>query len=154
MLPRVVASLNAVHSISSNHPGPVSGGEAHDNLWSEYGSGTTFHNVNDLESYLNERLVYFKSPIHVPKEDLCLCHMDVAPRNFMIDLPGKLCLLDWATAGFYPRYFELWSIDFAQHVMGSSIGPNLLRSLKATSAEMLEVQKLSLVYRFNARGTM
>ena len=154
MLPRVVASLNAVHSISGKYAGPVSGGDAHGNLWSEYGSGTKFSNVTDLESYLNERLAYFKIAIHVPKEDLCLCHMDVAPRNFMIDLQGDLCLLDWATAGFYPRYFELWSIDFTQHVMGSSFGLELLQSLGATTAEMLEVQKLSLVYRFNARGTM
>lgn len=154
ILSRVVTALNALHSISSKHPGPISGGEAYGSLWSESGSGTTFDNIKDLEFYMNERLVYFQTSIRVREEDLCLCHLDVAPRNFMIDLQGRLCLLDWATAGFFPRYFELWSINFTQHVMGRHFGPELIQMLEPTTAEESEVEKLSLIYRFNSNYAM
>jgi len=35
-----------------------------------------------------------------------LTHHDLAPRNIMIDGAGKLWLIDWDYAGFYPKYFE------------------------------------------------
>ena len=154
LLSRVVEAMNALHSIPGDYPGPISGGEAQGSLWSEYGSGKSFREIRDLESYLNERLTYFETAIQMKEGGLCLCHMDAAPRNFMIDLEGRLCLLDWATAGFYPRYFELWSIEFAQHVMGESFGPSLLQHLNATPEETLEIQRLTLVYRYNSHHTM
>jgi aminoglycoside phosphotransferase (APT) family kinase protein len=154
ILPRIVKALNALHSIPGEYPGPISGGEAQGSLWSEYGSGTSFREIRDLEFYLNERLMYFGTAIQVKEGGLCLCHMDTAPRNFMIDLEGRLCLLDWATAGFYPRYFELWSIEFGQHVMGDNFGISLLRYLDATPEETVEVQKLTLVYRYNSHYAM
>ncbi|KAL2397570.1 hypothetical protein ABEF93_001203 [Exophiala dermatitidis] len=153
LLERIVAGLNELHAIRSKYPGPVSGGEAHGSLWSEYGSGTPFQHVRDLESYINDRLAYFQTAISMSDEDLCLCHMDVAPRNFMMDLCGRLCLLDWATAGFFHRYFELWAIEFAQHVMGNNFGPELLQKLNATPTEKEGIQKLNLVYRYNSHYT-
>ena len=48
---RVAASLNALHSVSSDYPGPVSGGEAQGHLWSEDGSGTAFLDTKHLEMY-------------------------------------------------------------------------------------------------------
>jgi thiamine kinase-like enzyme len=33
-------------------------------------------------------------------------HHDLAPRNLLLDPTGKLWLLDWDLAGFYPLYFE------------------------------------------------
>ncbi|MCJ1259908.1 hypothetical protein MMC24_007747 [Lignoscripta atroalba] len=33
-------------------------------------------------------------------------HHDLAPRNILLDPSGKLWLLDWDYAGFYPSYFE------------------------------------------------
>lgn len=150
VLTRVVEGLNAIHSIRSKHPGPISGGEAHGSLWSEYGSGTAFRHVQDLESYLNDRLAYFQIATHMQDQDMCLCHMDVTPRNFMIDLHGRLCLLDWALAGVFPRHFELWGLDFAQHVIGNHFGSNILQRLNPSAAELEEIQKLWLVYRYNS----
>jgi thiamine kinase-like enzyme len=77
--------------------------------------------------------------------------MDVTPRNFMIDLQERLCLLDWATAGFFPRYFELWSIEFTQHVLRKSFGDDIWEHLEVTPAEALEIPKLTLVYRYKTR---
>jgi hypothetical protein len=39
-------------------------------------------------------------------QDFVLTHHDLAPRNLMVDLNGKLWLLDWEYSGFYPIYFE------------------------------------------------
>jgi Phosphotransferase enzyme family len=100
---------------------------------------------------MNKRLSFFDETVSITDESMCLCHLDLAPRNFMIDSAGRLCLLDLATAGFYLRYFELWSIDFAQYVLGGHFGPELLQQLEATQAEMLEVAKLHSIYRYNSR---
>ncbi len=35
-----------------------------------------------------------------------MCHLDISPRNLLLDELGRLCLLDWAYAGGYPRYFD------------------------------------------------
>lgn len=154
MLPRIAAAVREIHSISSRIPGPVSGGEAHGSLWSEYGSGIGFRDIEDLQAWMNKRLSFTEETVSITDESMCLCHLDLAPRNFMIDPAGRLCLLDWATAGFYPRYFELWSVDFSQHVLGGNFGPELLQQLKPTQAEMLEVAKLYSIYRYNARCSM
>lgn len=150
MLMRLVAAVNAINSISSTVPGPVSGGEAQHPLWSECGSDTEFPHVDDLNAYLNERLSFFHKEILVREDELCLCHMDLAPRNFMIDRRGNLCLLDWGTAGCYPRYFELWAIEFTRWGMETSFGPELVQSLKPTPEEKLQLETLSLVYGYNS----
>lgn len=33
-------------------------------------------------------------------------HHDLAPRNIILDHEGRLCLIDWDCAGFYPECFE------------------------------------------------
>ncbi|EXJ61044.1 hypothetical protein A1O7_05197 [Cladophialophora yegresii CBS 114405] len=94
ILCRVVTALNAVNSISGRTPGSVSGGESHGCLWPEDGSWTAFHNSDDLQWYLNERLVHFQSNVIIREADLRLCHMDVAPRKFLIDSQNRLWLFD------------------------------------------------------------
>ncbi|PIL33063.1 hypothetical protein GSI_04512 [Ganoderma sinense ZZ0214-1] len=41
---------------------------------------------------------------------LVLCHMDIHPRNVLIDEAGTIWLLDWGYAGMYPVWFEYASI--------------------------------------------
>ena len=38
--------------------------------------------------------------------ELVFCHLDIAPRNLLRQEDGSLCLIDWASAGYYPRLFE------------------------------------------------
>ena len=43
-----------------------------------------------------------------------LCHLDIAPRNILWLEDGSLCLIDWASAGYYPRLFEFcaqWVVE-------------------------------------------
>ncbi|KIW58865.1 hypothetical protein PV05_03358 [Exophiala xenobiotica] len=56
---RLVPGLNAIHSITSKCPGPISGGEAPGSLWSEDGAGIAFPSIEELETYLNEKLAFF-----------------------------------------------------------------------------------------------
>jgi len=44
---------------------------------------------------------------------LVLCHLDIAPRNilWLDEDDGALCIVDWASAGYYPRIFEWCSLD-------------------------------------------
>ncbi|KAJ9654252.1 hypothetical protein H2198_006652 [Neophaeococcomyces mojaviensis] len=151
MLPRVAAAIKHINATTNSFPGPVSGGKAQGSLWSEIGSDTAFHNIEELEAYMNRRLSVMKESISLTNERLCLCHLDPTPRNFMIDVDGHLFLVDWATAGFYPRYFQLWSIEFTQHVLGDHFTSKLLDYLAATKLELVMVERLWSLYRYNAR---
>ena len=42
---------------------------------------------------------------------LVFTHHDLAPRNIILDTSGKLWLLDWDYAGWYPIYFEYASMQ-------------------------------------------
>lgn len=35
-----------------------------------------------------------------------MCHMDLHARNIIVDRLGKIWLIDWGQAGFYPCHFE------------------------------------------------
>jgi serine/threonine protein kinase len=58
-----------------------------------------------LEFWLNSVL---KTTIPVSLKDFTfsLCHLDLVPRNIIWRSTGELCLVDWPSAGFYPRTFE------------------------------------------------
>ena len=56
--------------------------------------------------------------IDIPEVDICLCHLDIAPRNILLTHGSNLYLLDWGCAGFYPSYFETWAIQFELHSSG------------------------------------
>ena len=58
--------------------------------------------------------MWFGGVISCPKFDathpLVLCHMDIHPRNILIDKTGTPWLIDWGTAGVYPPWFEYAAI--------------------------------------------
>jgi len=41
--------------------------------------------------------------------EIVLCHLDATPRNILLK-GDSVWLLDWASAGFYPRAFEYCAI--------------------------------------------
>ncbi|KAJ6257622.1 hypothetical protein Dda_7409 [Drechslerella dactyloides] len=100
---RVGDILKHFHNISSMVPGSLGGGISCGAWWrSDY---PDFRTTEQLEDWVNRRLGTGLG-VSFGKCDLVLCHLDLAPRN-IIEMPnGSLCILDWESAGYYPRFFE------------------------------------------------
>ena len=148
-------SLHHINMIIGSIAGPIGGGQAHGPLWSEYGSRSHFESKNDIQKWLNERLALDQQIVDLSTHQLRLCHLDVAPRNLLILPNDKICLLDWATAGFYPRLFEIWSLQLFRHIFGSSFFQALLQELGDPTAEdQAIIDKLHTVYSLNQRYTL
>ncbi|TVY90081.1 hypothetical protein LAWI1_G007131 [Lachnellula willkommii] len=92
-------------SIQNKHPGPLQRGISHGLLWEENGK-PAFQTVQQMEGWLNFRLPKVGAKLSLQEYPLVLCHLDLAPRNIIWLPDGSVCLVDWASAGFYPRFFE------------------------------------------------
>ncbi|KAI9799431.1 MAG: hypothetical protein M1825_004531 [Sarcosagium campestre] len=113
---RIAGILRQFGQVTSDMPGPMEGGEPQGYLWSESGARTTFKTVKDMEAWLNKRLAISGDSIDLGSRRLCFCHLDLARRNLLQCEDDSICLLDWASAGFYPRVFEICCI----HLLVSS----------------------------------
>jgi hypothetical protein len=51
---------------------------------------------------------------------LMFTHNDLNMRNILLDDDGKLWIIDWAWAGFYPRWFEYIDMRFASQKDGDA----------------------------------
>ncbi|KAH8819364.1 kinase-like domain-containing protein [Xylogone sp. PMI_703] len=98
--------LSHFATISGQCPGSLQQGIARGLLWQDNGE-PTFKNTEQMQKWLNVRLPDVEDKLSFMKYPLVLCHMDLAPRNFVWLNDGSVCLLDWASAGFYPRFFEV-----------------------------------------------
>jgi thiamine kinase-like enzyme len=59
-----------------------------------------------MEKWFNSRLFAQNPTLTLQDCELVFCHLDIAPRNILWQEDRTLCLVDWASAGFYPRLFE------------------------------------------------
>lgn len=57
-------------------------------------------------SGFNSRLLPHNPGLNIQDCELVFCHLDIAPRNILWQKDGSICLLDWESAGYYPRLFE------------------------------------------------
>lgn len=111
---QLFAAVSELQSLTAKSPGPVGGGKSEGWFFTIYGAGP-FNSTTDIESWFNERLVVcqdFGRVAHTTSftgqfRNLVMCHMDLHMRNLILDRDGKLWLIDWANAGFYPPYFEV-----------------------------------------------
>lgn len=88
-------------------PGSLSGGPSTGILWPDT-NDLTITNISQIEEWFNSRLFEGQGRLTLLQPcDLVLCHLDIAPRNIIWkEDHNSICLLDWASAGFYPRVFE------------------------------------------------
>jgi hypothetical protein len=93
-------------TIHGQNPGPLQGGRSHGLIWEETGQ-PEFKSVQQMENWLNHRLLDKNTKLALERYPLVLCHLDLAPRNIIWVRDNSICLLDWASAGFYPRFFEV-----------------------------------------------
>lgn len=110
LLPRIATIAAHLAQIQGGHrpPGPVGGGEPHGYFWGDHGANTVFNSVEDLNTYVNKRLKLRNDSIDLTPHSLVLCHLDLCRRNIVLKDDGvSLCLVDWGSAGFSPRFFEV-----------------------------------------------
>lgn len=92
-------------SQTSSIPGSLAGGPSCSCIFGE-SDCPTFASVGDLERWFNLQLFDTTKRVSFQQLDLILCHLDLFPRNILWLDGQPPCVLDWASAGFYPRLFE------------------------------------------------
>ncbi|KAJ0424991.1 kinase-like protein [Aspergillus carlsbadensis] len=107
----------------------------------------TFDSLDEMEKWFNSRLLPQNPKLTFRNCELVLCHLDIAPRNILWQEDGPLCLLDWASAGYYPRLFEFcaqWVIEGKD----GSFNSLLLNSIEPLSDhEMKQKEALLCAWR-------
>jgi serine/threonine protein kinase len=105
---RVANVLAHLASLHGNVPGCLSGGPCQGLLFPD-AERLVFGSVQEMERWFNSRLLPHQPKLSFHGCDLVLCHLDIAPRNILWGPGDSVCLLDWASAGYYPRFFEFCS---------------------------------------------
>ncbi|KAK6507484.1 hypothetical protein TWF481_005915 [Arthrobotrys musiformis] len=113
-----------LREVKIGEPGPIGGGMAQGGLFTQYGAGP-FPSAQTLEEWYSHKLEVCKRFKRVPNDapsfegrfepPFCMTHQDLALRNMLIDDEGELALVDWAFAGAYPPWFEIYAfgiLDF------------------------------------------
>lgn len=134
---KVAQAVQAISRIKSDHdtPGPLDGGEPKGPLWApDNRAYEKFRSVDDLEAWFNRALIKDSLTIDLRQYPLSFCHLDLARRNILRVDNQTICLLDWATAGFYPRVVEIWNIEVT-NANDASYAKSLVRQLPCLSIE-------------------
>lgn len=107
---RAVRHMHSILAPEAANPGPVNGVCCRGDRFHEEPS---FDSKRDLEAFLNDRYgTHPRSPVTgTPfmlddQQPLVLTHLDLAARNLGRTVDGTICVLDWAMAGFFPRWFD------------------------------------------------
>lgn len=90
-------------------PGPPDGSRLLGRWFTEDGKAR-FESYADLVAWLNRMLDLAgagdATPRFTDSDPLVFTHQDISPRNLILDDGGKLWIIDWDFAGWYPSYFE------------------------------------------------
>ena len=96
-------ALQYLASFGRNFPGPLHSDEPVGVLFEDE-VPSDYKTLHGLENWINGRQENY---ISLRGEQCVLCHLDLSSKNMLWLEGGTVCLLDWASAGYYPRYFEL-----------------------------------------------
>lgn len=134
MIPRVAQIIAHLGQIQGGQvPGPIGGGFAQGYLYSDDGADVTFASISGFNAYLNRRLAVYQKSIDLSGCPLVLCHMDLAPRHFILQDDGTISLVNWNDAGLYPRVFEVRVLSYLQSPWyGTPEKPILVQEIVAT----------------------
>ncbi|KAJ5093757.1 hypothetical protein N7456_009618 [Penicillium angulare] len=101
-------------TITSDNAGSLCGRPSIGLLWSDT-NDLTISNIQRVENWFNSRLFPKDGEVHFDPSQSILCHLDIVPRNILWLDDDNICLLDWASAGFYPRVLEFASLSFQEY---------------------------------------
>ncbi|PMD29163.1 hypothetical protein L207DRAFT_574439 [Hyaloscypha variabilis F] len=133
--------LKYFSTIEGERPGPLKGGISRGLLWRDNGK-PDFGNVQQMERWLNARLPDVDAKLRLEQYPLVLCHLDLAPRNFVWLADGSVCLLDWCSAGFYPRFFEVCMLKIMEYTHGTYELDLIERMIKLSDDEEEQMKLL------------
>lgn len=136
---RLASILEYFSSITARTPGSLGGDPSVGLFWPET-DYLTVNCIQQVEGWFNSRLFPEQGQGQVQFEPgpFRLCHLDIASRNVIWLDDGRICLLDWASAGFYPRVLELTSLYF----QGYQFCEMLQNALGMTECEKEEQKKI------------
>lgn len=120
-------------------------------FFSDYGADRTFTDIEDLENWVNQKLIETKKPDRASfqSHQLCLCHMDLTQYHVLIGKP--IILLDWSFSGVYPIEFEAHALHNQFNLRGSKFAKGLFKQLFGTKMPK-NMRPLSLAARINFVG--
>ncbi|TVY13934.1 hypothetical protein LARI1_G009324 [Lachnellula arida] len=150
LMNRITYILAYLATIRSSIPGALGGGVSTGILWSEHSEEPFLHTIQEIESWFNRRLSKQDPKLIFSGSELVLCHLDIAPRNFLLLQDGSICLLDWASAGFYPRVFEECVLRITRALKGSFLSDGL-RLERLTDEEELQIKSMIQAYYNSVR---
>lgn len=109
---QVMKILAHLGQIKGTKTGPLGGGPVHGELWSDDLIFTPA-TPRDIEQYFNRVLSKAANPQEfcISNYEPTLCHLDISLRNLLWLQDGAVALIDWESAGFYPRFFERAAIQ-------------------------------------------
>ena len=110
---KVAGVLDYFATLRHTIPGSLCGGFCRGLLFPET-EDLIFDSLDKMEKWFNSRLFLHNPKLTFRGCELVLCHLDIAPRNILWLEDGSLCLIDWASAGYYPRLFEFcaqWVVE-------------------------------------------
>jgi serine/threonine protein kinase len=102
--------LKLFEQVRRARPGPFHESTAFGQLWLDYDLIAPA-TISDVEQYYNKRQLKNSNHLNLAGYPLVLCHLDIALRNILVLEDGSLCLIDWSSAGFYPRLFERSALE-------------------------------------------
>jgi len=103
-----------------------------------------------MESWFNRRLRKQDPKLRFSESVLVLCHLDIAPRNFLLLEDSSVCLLDWASAGFYPRVFEECVLRITRGLR-DSFDEDALKLRDLTDKEEVQINSMMQAYYNSVR---
>ena len=110
----VARAIQCMSQIEGDKPGPVDGGEPAGPMWApDNRAYEKFSSIDDLEAWFDRALVKERKTIDLHRHRLSLCHLDLSRHNILVVDDRTICLLDWASAGFFPSIFEVWNLHVA-----------------------------------------
>jgi hypothetical protein len=133
---RKIANILAYFAtLHSQNPGPLGGGPSRGLIFSDT-EDVTFDSTQSMEDWFNSKLSKHNPKISFQGCKLVLCHLDIAPRNLLWLDNGDICLIDWASAGYYPRLFEFCVLWFLEG-KGGQFNVSVMESMNGLPEEEL-----------------